>query len=393
MNSKIQEMQKAILGEGLDGWLFCNYRHRDKLADELLGINPHTVNSRLWLYAVPSSGEALGILHAIEPDSLGTGQSMLPGQRVFYSSREELLQKLSALTGKRWGIHYSDTIPAISYIDAGTARMLEQAGLLTASAAPLIQRFKGLLNDDQIQSHLKAADHLYEIVETAWNRVRLSYNERTKLCEGDLRSLIRGEFSRRGLVCEHNPIVAAGINSANPHYDFNDDGALIKENDIIQFDIWAKDSSPGGIYADISWLGVYSHTVPDWAAQAFEKLLCARDGAYCFIKNELNAGRRPSGEAVDRKTRALLCERGCGGALRHRTGHGIDTEVHGSGVNIDSVEFPDSRLLLEGSCFSLEPGIYFENFGMRTEIDVYIKNGQPFISGRDRQYTLLDCKG
>jgi Xaa-Pro aminopeptidase len=153
--------------------------------------------------------------------------------------------------------------------------------------------------------------------------------------------------------------------------------------------MWANKS--GGVYADISWVGFYGASPPPEIEKAFADLVAAREEGCAFIRGELEAGRAVEGAAVDRRVREFLCGRGYAGALRHRTGHGIDTEVHGSGVNIDSVEFPDSRLLLEGSCFSLEPGIYFDGYGLRTEIDVYIKNGSPVISGHDRQFALLTC--
>jgi Xaa-Pro aminopeptidase len=390
---KISKMQKAILEEGLDGWLFCNFRHRDRLADEILGISPSALNSRLWLYAVPASGEALGILHAIEQDSLGNANQRLPGLRVSYRSREELLSHLSRLAGKKWGVHISDKIPAISYLDAGTAGLLEQARLSLVSAEGLLQRFKGLLDSQGVEAHEQAARHLYEIVDIAWARVQKSFGEGSALFEGDIQRLMLEEFKRRNLVCEHPPIVAAGVNSANPHYDTGagTPGAQFRENDLIQFDLFARDSGAGGIYADISWVGVYAKAASPEIEGAFEKLVQAREGAYQFIKSELGAGRRPAGAAVDKKTREILHGFGYADAIRHRTGHGIDSEVHGSGVNMDSVEFPDTRLLLDGACFSIEPGIYMSDFGMRTEIDVYISGGQPMISGGERQFSLLYC--
>jgi Xaa-Pro aminopeptidase len=390
MNSvAIAEMREAIRGEGLDGWLFCNFRHRDRLADELLGIYPSTVNSRLWFYALPAEGEAVGILHAIESDGIG---AELPGKRAFYQSREELLALLAPLAGKRWGCHFSPHITAVSYLDAGTAAMLREAGLTLVPAEGLLQRFKGLLDAEGAASHERAAGHLYEIVDRAWEAARRTFAGGAPLYEGDLRRLMLDEFAKRGLATDHPPIVAAGKNSANPHYDSGADrGAVIMENDVVQFDLWAKETQPGAVYADIAWVGVYGTSAPPAITGAFANVVQAREGAYQFIKDELAAGRRPEGAGVDRKAREILARLGCAGAIRHRTGHGIDTEVHGSGVNIDSVEFPDARLLLDGSCFSLEPGIYFTGFGMRTEIDVYIQDGAPRISGGDRQFTLLCC--
>ncbi|MDR0622875.1 MAG: aminopeptidase P family protein [Treponema sp.] len=384
---KLKAMQEAIRGEGLDGWLFCNFRHRDKLADEILRINPGTTNSRLWVYAVPASGRPLGILHAIENDSLGD----LPGDRVSYRSREEFLSCLEPLAGKRWGTHVSESITALSYLDAGTAAVFEKAGLIPMSAAGLLQRFKGLLDGRDIQAHEQAADHLYEIVKTAWAMVRESYGRKNRLFEGEIQELMLMEMKRRNLVTDHAPIVAAGANSGNPHYDLIGGGGLIKQDDVIQFDLWAKDSKIGGIYADISWVGVYGPRPRPEAEKAFAELVSAREGAWEYIRQELAAGRRPSGADVDRKAREILIGLGYEQAICHRTGHGIDTEVHGAGVNMDSVEFPDSRLLLDGACFSLEPGIYFSGFGMRTEIDVYIKDGKPVVSGQDRQFQLLTC--
>jgi Xaa-Pro aminopeptidase len=384
---KLNALQEAIREEGLDGWLFCNFRHRDKLADEILHINPGTTNSRLWVYAVPASGKPLGILHAIENDSLGD----LPGNRASYRSREELFSRLKPLAGKRWGVHVSESITAISYLDAGTAAIFEKAGLLPVSAAGLLQRFKGLLNDTDIQAHEKAADHLYEIIPLAWALVREAYGRGGRLFEGDIQKLMMGEMKKRNLITDHPPIVAAGANSGNPHYDVAGAGGLVKPDDVIQFDIWAKDAGSAGIYADISWVGVYGSKPRPDIEKAFAELVSAREGAWEYIRQELAAGRRPSGAMVDRKTREILTGLGHEQAIRHRTGHGIDTEVHGAGVNMDSVEFPDSRLLLDGSCFSLEPGIYFPGFGMRTEIDVYIKDGKPVVSGQDRQFQLLTC--
>jgi Xaa-Pro aminopeptidase len=387
-SGKLQALREAIRGENLDGWLFCNFRHRDRLADDILHINPGTTNSRLWIYAVPVSGEPLGILHAIETDSLGD----LPGNRVKYRGRAELLHCLEPLKGKRWGMHFSESITAISFLDGGTLRLFENAGLVPVSAAGLLQRFKGLLGPEDMAAHEQAADHLYDIVSIAWDRVRGACKGGYVLHEGDLQALILAEMERRNLMTDHAPIVAAGAHAGNPHYDVQGAGAILQAGDVIQFDLWAKDKGPGGIYADISWVGVYAERALPQFEKAFLDLVTAREGAWEFIRRELDADRRPTGAEVDKKTRQILIDLGYEEALCHRTGHGIDTEVHGSGANIDSVEFPDFRPLLDGSCFSLEPGIYFPDFGMRTEIDVYIREGRPVISGRDRQFRLLTCK-
>ncbi|MDR0389595.1 MAG: M24 family metallopeptidase [Spirochaetaceae bacterium] len=387
MGLTIEALQEAICQENLDGWLFSSFRHRDRLSEEILELPEGLTNTRAWFYAVPAKGSPVKIVHAIEASHLDT----LPGEKQVYVSREELLVCLKALAGRRWGVHISDSIFAISYLDAGTAANLERAGLTLCSASALVQRFKGLLNADGIASHEKAARDLYAIVDETWALVKRSHESGKILFEGDMRNAMLRGMEKRGIATDHPPIAAAGAHSGDPHFDFSGQGSAVREGDLIQFDLWAKEKKDASIYADISWLGVYGKTIPPDVEKAFQDLVSAREGAYEFIRTELEAGRRPTGASVDAKTREILIKAGYEKAIRHRTGHGIDTECHGSGVNIDSVEFPDTRLLLDGSCFSLEPGIYFDSFGLRTEIDVYIQDGKAVISGGERQFSLLSC--
>ena len=383
---KIAALEKAIRDEGLDGWLFCNFRRRDPLSDAILERPAGLSNSRLWLYAVPASGEPLAFVHAIEAGHLDG----LPGKKIVYGGRDDLKASLRLLAGRRWGAHFSETICAVSFLDAGTAAFLEKGGLVLVPADALVQRFSGLLDGGGIASHKRAAAALYGIVETVWDFVRSSYTGGRAVYEGDLRRIMEDEFVRLGLKRDHPPLAAAGVHSSNPHYDFEGRGAPLQEGDVVQLDLWAREDAAGAIYADISWAGVYARIIPSELEHHFSRLAFVRDAAFSFIEARLAAGNALSGAETDAWTRKLLAAEGYGAALRHRTGHGIDTECHGSGVNIDSVEFPDSRLLLEGSCFSLEPGIYLEHYGMRTEIDVYIEGGKPRCAG-PVQGALLRC--
>jgi Xaa-Pro aminopeptidase len=386
---ELRRIQEAIRGEKLDGWLFCNFHHRDRLADELLRINRNDTNSRLWLYAVPAEGEPLGIVNAVEPNIL----DQLPGAKTEYQGREELLGALKTLGGKRWGVHISDTLPVVSYMDRGTAAMLESAGLELASAAGLIQRFKGLLDTEGIASLERAATALYDAVDLTWEAARKACLDKKPLREGDLLRVMSAAIEDRFLITDHPPIIAAGANAGNPHYAVSGAGALIREGDVVQFDLWAKENEPRAIYADISWIGVFASDPAPEHEKAFKALISVREGVYDYIAEAIAAGRTISGAMADAHARAALEKLGYGPALKHRTGHGIDTQCHGSGVNIDCWEFPDHRPILEGSCFSLEPGIYFPGFGMRTEVDVYIKDGRAVISQGDRrQFELLHCR-
>ena len=386
-NEELENIQKAIRLECLDGWLFCNFHHRDLISNSVLHISTTESNSRMWIYAVPAHGKPLKILHKVESENL----SSLLGDTISYVSREEFFSAVSSLKNKNWGVNFSENLPAISYLDLGTANLLKKAGLNLKSAEGLIQRFKGLLDNAGIESHEKSANHLYEIIEISWEKLKKAFTNKESLYEGDIRSLMLNELEKRNLITHRSPIVGFGKNSGNPHYDFPDRGSILHEGDVIQFDIWAKENSESAIYADISWIGFAGFSIPSKIEKTFNDLIKVREETFNFIKKELDLAHRLTGYDVDAKARELLISLNYTSEIKHRTGHGIDTECHGSGVNIDSVEFPDKRFILEGSCFSLEPGIYFPDFGMRTEIDVYILNGNPKISGKDRQFKLLTC--
>ncbi len=384
----ITRIRKAIRDEGVDGWLFYNFRHRDRLADEILGLDMGSTSSRPWVFAVPATDSCQRIVHAIEKDILNS----LPGNTVVYSDRKNFINALEALGGLRWGVHSSEILPIISFLDAGSAALMEKAGLILVSADSLVQRLKGLLDREAVDSHERAAAGLYDLVEKTWAEVQAAWRSGKPIREGDIRAFMLDGMKTRDLITDHPPIVASGANAGNPHYDFSGDGALLVAGAIVQLDLWAKENKPGSIYADISWVGVFSEQASPEQENTFSDLISARDLAVAFIAAELEQGRRPTGSAVDAEVRKHLILAGYDGALRHRTGHGIDTECHGSGVNIDSVEFPDSRLLLDGACFSIEPGLYFDDFGLRTEIDVYIQNGKVRVSGATPQRAFLNCQ-
>ena len=296
-------------------------------------------------------------------------------------------RKLRILAGKRVAILSDPTIQVLSTFDASSADLVHSSGIETASAASLVQRIHGVLDDHGIASHNRAARCLYAIINKAWTFVENAFDQGLPLSEAMVQKYLVTQLKEAGLECDHPPIVAAGANAGNPHYDITGTGSIIERETILQFDIWAKE--PGGIYADISWVGFTGRTIPDRARKRFADLIAARDLVAPFIASSFHKGVKPTGTELDLLVRSFLLERFPPDAIRHRTGHGIDTECHGTGVNLDSVEFPDTRAILEGSCFSVEPGIYFDDEGYRTEIDIYIQEGKPVVSGGAIQQTLL----
>jgi Xaa-Pro dipeptidase len=384
MLSKIIE---AIRSEKLSGWLFSNFHHRDPLADSILGLSPDSTNSRRWFYALKADGSALKIVHSVEVGIL----SSLPGEERRYASLAELKAILSAECRGSWACDYSVNLPVISYLDAGCVELLGSCGLECRGAEALIQRVNGLLDPAGIASHERSAALLGRIVADAWALVRRAYSGGDGITEGRIRNFIMAAFEREGLITDHPPIVASGRASSDPHYDFQGQGRTAAGGEIIQLDMWAKGSGKDDIYADISWIGVFGPAPSSEQEKTAADLFAARDTALALVREGLSSGDKLRGRDVDSGTRDFLFSRGYGAYLRHRTGHGIDRECHGSGVNLDSIEFPDGRFLLEGSCFSIEPGIYKEDFGMRTEIDVYIEGDKARVSGPEPQKRLLTC--
>ena len=385
---ELSNIRAAVAAAGVDWWLFCNFHHRDALSDRILELPLDSTNSRWWFYLVPAEGEPFRIVHGVEAGALDG----LPGETVSYGSRETLLEALSRFRGSRVGVQWSETVSAISTLDHGTALLLESAGLKLVPADSLVQRLLGTLDERGMDSHERAARNLYEIVRRVWARVTDSRSRGERITEVGVQGWILALFDEMKMETDHPPIVGVGIHSNDPHFaPYPATDRVFAEGDLVQFDLWAKLRESGAVYADISWLGVYGPVVPEKLRAPFAALIAARDSAVSFIATAADEGRRVSGADVDAHVRAGLLAAGYEKALRHRTGHGIDVDVHGSGANLDSVEFPDRRELIEGSCFSVEPGIYFDDFGMRTEIDVYIKGGRPIVSGDLPQKNLLLC--
>ncbi len=387
----VSQQESAV--STLDGWLFTDFAGRDNLTKDLLQL-PDGMTTRRWIYVVPVMGEPLKVLHAIEPHALDT----LPGEdRIVYSSQQELKAALSRYKGKTLALLSDSDLPVLSTVDGGFVSLLQQEGVKVTSAARLLQRYRGLLSQASINSQERAASLLHKIVRDTWNFICSHYRSGEPLNERAVQIHILEQIVGYKLTTSHSPIVAFGVHTGDPHYEIPEDGgAIAKEGDIIQLDIWAKerlaDDGQGSVspavpaYADISWVGVYGKTVPQEAERRFAVLCKARDSVANTIATAAREGRMLTGAALDLQVRSIIQDAGYGQYIKHRTGHGIDSEVHGSGVNLDGTEFPDYRHLMPGSCFSVEPGIYGQDFGMRTEIDLYIdEEGMPVVSGKKFQ--------
>jgi Xaa-Pro aminopeptidase len=183
--------------------------------------------------------------------------------------------------------------------------------------------------------------------------------------------------------------VSVGLNAANPHYEPSaDTPRVILMGEILLIDLWAKE--PEGVYADQTWMASIG-PVDKENLEIWNAVRDARDAAIAMVRDRAKAGDAVPGADVDDAARAVIESRGYGQYFTHRTGHSIDPrDLHGSGPHLDNLETRETRLLVPGVAFSIEPGIYIPGrVGMRTEVNVYITPGEAVITPRDYQRELM----
>jgi Xaa-Pro aminopeptidase len=380
----IAAVQAALKADGLDAWLLYDFRGLNPIAADVTAVNKQGghLATRRWYYLIPASGEPRALVHAIEKNSL----AHLPGSSTRYAGRDQLEGGLKQLLAgvRRVAMEYSPkcAIPYVSRVDAGTIELVRQAGVEIVSSGDLIQRFSAVWNDAAIATHREASKKLYRVKDLAFDAVGRRLRDRVPTTEFDIQQLMVGWFRDEGLVTDSDPIVAATEHAGNPHYQptaqLHRD---IRPDDLVLLDLWGKLPSPGAVFADITWVGYAGTKVPDRFARAFEAIRDARDAAVRLVEESARAGRELHGWEVDRAAGGVLRERGYAQQILHRTGHSLGETVHGNGVNMDDYETHDDRRLLPGTGFTIEPGVYFDDFGVRTEINMVVSERDASVTG------------
>jgi len=390
--AQVSRIQQAIREQpGLDGWLFYDFRHLDPIAYRVLGLDPALHVTRRWYYWVPARGTPVKVQHRIEPHVL----ERLPGDVQLYVSWREQHAALKSLlqSAKRVAMQYSpmNAIPYLSRVDAGTIELIRGCGVEVVTSADLVQRFEAVWDEKQLASHQVAAEGLRAIVDEAFGFVGASLAVGRALTEYGLQQYILSRMQVHGLVTSSPPIAAVNAHSADPHYGPLPEGsAPIRPGDLVLIDLWAKQPRAGSVYADITWTGFVGQTVPARYQEIFQIVRRARDAAVSFVQGRVRDGVFPFGWEVDDVCRQVIQDAGYGNYFVHRTGHSIGEEVHGNGANIDNLETQDARRLLPGTCFSIEPGIYLrDEFGIRSELDVYLSACEAIVYGQPVQTELV----
>ena len=160
------------------------------------------------------------------------------------------------------------------------------------------------------------------------------------------------------------------------------------QGDFVLLDIWANASSRNSVYYDITWTGAVG-TPSDKQREIFEVVRGARDTGIRKVQQAFEARQKIHGWEVDEAVREFIDAKGWGKYFIHRTGHSITSDIHGNGANLDNLETKDDREILPNTCFSVEPGIYLPEFGVRSEINMMVRNGKGEVTGRVQNELVL----
>ena len=386
----LEAIQAGIREAGFDGWLFYDHHHRDPIAAGILGLDPKAHITRRWYYFIPAHGEPRKLVHRIEQFRLDT----LPGAKALYSSWQELHAGIEAMLfdAHTIAMQYSpnNAIMYVSMVDAGTVEFLRGLGKNIVTSADLVSHFEAVLSAEQIASHGVAQVAIDAILAEAWleigRRLRPANGTAAALTEYDMVQWLSDAMRNQGLVWENGPNVSANRNSSDSHYEPTaEKSAPIREGDFILIDIWGRLEKPGSVFYDITWTGVVGREPTEREQLVFTTVRDARDAAIALVQQAFTEGRPICGWEADDAARAVISNAGFAEFFTHRTGHNIAQEIHGPGAHLDNLETHDERRILPNTCFSVEPGIYLPDFGVRSEIDMLTSANKAWVTGKIQQ--------
>jgi Xaa-Pro aminopeptidase len=383
-------IQAALRDQNLDGWLLFDFHGLNPVGSGMLGLEG--LLTRRVFALVPREGAPTAISHAIEQAPWKRWPSEWPRER--YSSWRSLEEQLTKLVkGKKVAMEYSpgDAVPYLDRVPAGVLELVRNAGAKVVSSGELVTRFYAAWSQEHIDSHRRAATAIARIARDAINVAGNRARGGAPMAEHELARWILDRFAEQKLFCDHGPIVAAGANAANPHYEPSaSTPRAIQRGDILLIDLWAREQGENAVYADQTWMA--SLGAPSARAQEiWSAVRDARDAAIQLVVDRARTRSPVRGAEVDDAARAIIASRGFGEQFTHRTGHSIDPrDLHGSGPHIDNLETREERLLLPGVAFSIEPGVYVAgDIGMRSEVNVYMEEGRAVVTPDEYQRDLI----
>jgi Xaa-Pro aminopeptidase len=386
----LASVQAAIREHGFDGWLLYDFRGSNILARRVLGMTDG-FQSRRWYYFIPAQGEPRKLVHRIESGALDA----YPGTKDVYVRWQELETEIGRLVAgaKRIAMEYvpRNTNPYISRVDAGTIELVRSFGPEIGSSGDLVQTFEATWDDEQWALHREAAIHTDSAYDVAFGAIAGAIRSGQAIRESDVIRIILDHFDRNGLTTDHGPNCSVGPHSGDPHYETTPaTDVMIQPGDFVLIDLWAKSKKPRGVYSDLTRVAFVGAEIPAKIAEIFGIVASARDAAIACVKDGFAAGTPVFGWQVDAAARGVIEKAGYGAFFVHRTGHSIGQEVHGNGANMDGLETREDRTVMRRTCFSIEPGIYFPEWGVRSEVDVFVDvAGQVHVTGGKLQTEVV----
>ena len=365
----LQDAQAYLRLQQLDGWLIEDFHHNNPIFWEVVGGRRHTTR-RTFLF-VPPNGSPRFLLHMIDAERLRD----LGWPIDVYVSRSDLEVGLKNLLSgtQHVAMEYSPAcaLPVVSRVDAGTIEQVRALGIDVVSSADVLQYAVSRWSVAQLDTHRVAAKAVVDIVHDAF--AFIGDNLQTGIGEIAVRDFILGQFAQRSLIREDGPAVAVNEHSGDPHYEPTPESStLIESGDWVLIDLWAKLNRPVAVYGDTTWVAFVGNDVPVLYQRVFDSVRRARDTAIQLLQDAWRSGRELEGWQVDHAARRVIADDGYAASFTHRLGHSIGESIHSSGVNLDGFETHDTRKIIPGVGFSVEPGIYLPEFGVRLEVDVYV---------------------
>jgi len=385
------KVQAALDQFSLDGWLFYDFRGNNVLTRRILDIPDEAMGTRRFFYFVPRLGQPVKLVHRIESEAL----DHLPGEKIVYLKWQELEAGIETILrdSKSIAMEYSprNANPYISRIDAGTVELVRESVDSIVPSGDLVQLFEAVWDAGQWDLHQRAGVETDKAFDIAWKFIADQIRERGSVDESAVSDVIMEHFNQTGLTTYHPPIVAQEANSGDPHYETGTGSdTTIREGDFVLIDLWAKLDVPRAVYSDMTRVGFAGQNVPETYAKIFQIVAEARDAAISLVEQAFELGTSLQGWEVDQACRDVIDQAGYGSYFVHRTGHSIGQETHGNGANMDNLETHEERLVLPQTCFSIEPGIYLPEFGVRSEVNIFVdEDHQVHVTAGKRQTEIL----
>ncbi len=389
----LNAIQKSLLELKIDGWLFYDFMGSDSIGRSILGISSKEKNNRGWYYYIPYQGAPSKLVHGIESKIF----DHLPGKKEVYIDRREMIEKLHSLfkAGQKIALQYSpyNAIPTISKIDAGTFELLKSFKLNLISSGDLIQQFDACLSKIQLNTHINVSKELDEVLKKALQYIKHKVQKHQEITELSLQKFLKKQIKAHGLVTDMEPVVATGDNTANPHYSTGEtNNSPIHVRRLVQLTFCAKEKKDDAVYSSISWVAYIGDEVPPEYQNNFKIVKNCRDKMMEFIDQSLKRKKKIRGWEVDDFTRKYVEKEGLIGNFLHRSGHSLGISCYAHAVNLDNLETKDDRQIIPGLCLSISPGVYFADYGMKTEINIHTDSKGVRLSTKSIQNEIYHIK-